>query len=109
MSDINNITIVGRLTKDPDIKYTEAGSALCIINIANNRRYKEKEDVSYIECISFGKGAEIAGQYLKKGSKVGISGVLKENRWEDKEGKKRSSMQIIVSEFQFLDNKKETV
>lgn len=105
MSDMNNITVIGRLVFDPELKYTSAGGALCVFSIAVNKKYKEKEEVSFFECVSFGKLAETIAQYCKKGARIGVTGYLTQSRWDDN-GSARSKVQIVVNNFQFLDGKK---
>jgi single-strand DNA-binding protein len=110
MSDINNTVISGRLTKDPETKYLPSGKAATEFSIANNYTYgsgeNKKEEVSFFSCTAFGKQGEVIGQYLSKGSKVALICRLKQERWEDQEGKKREKVKLIVDKFNFLDSKK---
>ncbi len=103
MSDLNRCTIVGRLTRDPE----RNGSAIKI-SLACNRKYKEVDETTYVDCVAFGKTGEVIEQYMKKGQRVGIDGRIKQNRWEDKDGNKRSKIEIVIDNFQFLDSKAET-
>lgn len=110
--DINKVTIIGRLTQDPELRQVGTGSSVCSFSIANNRSYtkdgEKKENVSYVNCVAWGKTGEMIAQYCKKGKQVAIDGRLQSDSWEDKEtGKKRSALKVIVESFQFLSNAKE--
>lgn len=107
MNDINSITLIGRITKDAEMKYTSGGTAISTFSLANNRKYKETESVSYFNCQIWGKVAEALTQYLTKGKRIGVQGRAEEQRWDDKEtGKPRSKVVINVESIQFLDSKK---
>ncbi len=108
--DLNRITLIGRLTKEPELRYTQGGAAIGNFSIANNRNYTtntgdKKEEVSYFDCVAWGKLGEIIVEHCKKGRRIAIEGRLQQRRWEDKEGGKRSKIEIIVDNFQFLDAK----
>ena len=111
MSDHNNVTLVGRLTRDPEMGYTPNQTAVTKFGLANNRKWKPQggelqEQVSFIDCTSFGKQAETLNQYLAKGSRVLVSGRLQQDRWQDRETQaNRSKIVVIVERFQFLDTK----
>jgi len=102
---INTISIIGRLVSDPTIKYTQAAKAVGNISIAVNNRFN-KDEAYFFDCTAWGRVAELAGEYLRKGSKVGIVGSLQQQRWE-KEGKKYSKVIINVEQLEFLDSKKQ--
>jgi single-strand DNA-binding protein len=103
-NDLNHVNIIGRLVRDIDLKYIKTGSAVVAFTIANNRTNKEKkEDVSYFDCVAWGNQAEIIAKYLKKGRRLGVEGRLKQRRWEDKDGKAQSKIEINIDNFQFLD------
>ena len=107
-NDINTTTIVGRLTRDPEMRSTNSGSAVASLSIATNRQWKDsqsgetREEVSFIDCVAFGRLAEILGQYAAKGKQLAIQGRLKQDRWEDSEGSKRSRVQIVCDQVQLL-------
>lgn len=100
MPSINSVTILGNLTRDPETKYTPKGTALCNLSLALNESYKadtgeKRESVTYVDVELWGKTAEIAGQYLKKGSQACIQGSLKMDTWDDKAtGQKRSKLKV---------------
>jgi len=105
-NDLNRVIIIGRLTRDAELKSTQSGTALCNLSIANNEKYGDKENVSYFEAVMWGKGAEALTQYLTKGKKIAVEGRLQQSRWDDKDGGKRSKVVIKVEQVQFLDVKK---
>jgi single-strand DNA-binding protein len=105
MKDLNNVTIIGRLVSDPELKYTTSGSALCNISIANNADFKDQKHTNFFNVTIWSKLAENCSQYLKKGSQVMVTGSLKQETWE-KDGKKNSSVKIIAEQIQFLGGKK---
>ncbi len=108
-SDINKVVLIGRLTKDPELKYTQNGSAVSNFSIANNRSYtvagEKKEMTSFFNCIAWGKSGEVIVQYCKKGQRIAIEGRLQQRSWEDQSGGKRSVVEIVVENFQFLTAK----
>jgi len=110
-SDLNRVVLVGRLTRDPEIKSTASGSYVCRFSLANNRSYNRRdssetvEEVGYFDCVSFGKLAEILSKYLKKGSRVAIDGQLRFSSWETPDQGKRSKVEILIDSFQFLDTR----
>jgi single-strand DNA-binding protein len=110
-SDLNRVILIGRLTRDPELKYLQSGTAVARFSIANNRRYstagEKKEQVSFFECIAWSKLAEMLTEYCKKGQRIGIEGRLQQRSWDDQEGKKRSSVEIVVENVQFLSTTKE--
>lgn len=99
--------IIGNLTRDPSVKYTPKGTAVAEIGIAINRKYsvdgEKREETTFVDVALFGKTAELAGQYLKKGKPVYIEGRLQNESWEDKAtGQKRSKMRVVADSIQFL-------
>lgn len=105
-SDINRVTLVGRLTRDPEIRQIPSGTSVTNYSLACNRVYvtnnERKEEVSYFNCLIWGKGAEVFARYAKKGQRIAIDGRLQQRRWEDKEGNKRNTVEIVTDNFQFL-------
>ena len=99
--------IMGNLTRDPELRSTSTGSQVCGFTVAVNRSYKDssgnqQEQVSFIDCSAWGKAGEIIAQYAKKGSGIMVSGRLDQRSWEDKEGQKRSRVEINVEDFNFI-------
>ena len=106
--DLNNFTGIGRLTRDPELRYTPAGKGVCKFGIAINRTYKNQEgnnvdETLFINVTTWGKQAENCSQYLKKGRRVAINGEIRSNNWQDKDGNKRVSYEINARTVQFLD------
>ena len=107
---LNKVLIIGNLGNDPEIKYTQSGSPVANLSIATSERWKDKnsgeqkEQVEWHRVVLFSRLAEIAEQYLKKGSKVFIEGKLQTRDWEDSEGKKRYTTEIIAREMSMLDS-----
>ena len=103
--DMNRVDIIGRLTSDPELKYTPAGTPVCNFSIANNDSYTKDgqkiEKVSFFSVIAWTKLAELCGQYLSKGKQIALGGRLQQRRWEY-EGKKHSKIEIIAADIQFL-------
>ncbi len=106
----NKVILAGNLTRDPELRYLPSGSAVCNTALATNRRYKKQdgsqgEEVCFIDITFFNRTAEIANQYLKRGSKVLVEGRLKLEQWTDQTGGKRSKHSITVETMQMLDTK----
>ena len=108
---LNKVLIIGNLGADPEIKYTQAGSPVANLSIATSERWKDKttgeqkEQVEWHRVVIFGRLAEIAEQYLKKGSKIFVEGKLQTRDWEDSEGKKRYTTEVIAREMTMLDSR----
>ena len=99
--------IVGNITRDPELRSTPSGAQVCGFSVAVNRTYKDnsganQETVSFIDCSAWGRAGEIIAQYAKKGSGILVSGRLEQRSWEDKEGQKRSRVEIVVEDFNFV-------
>src|SRR3954467_12419544 len=108
MANYNKIILVGNLTRDPQLKYLPSQMAVVDFGLAVNHKFKTKtgedrEEVLFIDCSCFGKGAEIINQYCTKGKQLLVEGRLKYDTWEDKQGGgKRSKHTVVVDQFQFL-------
>jgi single-strand DNA-binding protein len=109
----NKVILVGNLTKNVELKYLPSGSSVAKFGLATNRKWKDKnsgdnrQEVMFIDITTFGRSAEIANQYLKKGSKVLIEGRLVLNQWTDQNGQNRSKHEIQADNVQFMDTKAE--
>ena len=105
MADINHVVLVGRLTRDAELKYTSGGSAVCKFSIAINRRRKNGEEwveeAHYFDIVLWGRQGEALNQYLVKGKQVAVEGELRQNRWEQ-DGQSRSKIEIIANNIQLL-------
>jgi single-strand DNA-binding protein len=105
--DINHVVIVGRLTRDPDLTYTQSGSAVCRFSVAVNRSSGpaaegQEETTSFFNVVAWNKTAELCKEYLSKGKQVGIDGRLQQRRWSGNDGAKRSSVEIVANNVQFF-------
>lgn len=111
MPDLNKVMLMGRLTADPELRTIGSGTSVTELRMAVNKRYKDKngeqqEETLFADVTLWAKSAEIACQYLAKGSNVYVEGSLKLETWDDKNtGEKRSKMKIVGENFQFLDRK----
>lgn len=103
--DINSVNIVGRSTKDVELKTTTSGTSLATISLAVNHG---KEEVSYFDIVCFGKTAENVAKYVKKGRQVIVSGRLQQRKWQTKEGENRYSVEIIANQVQFVGSAENT-
>lgn len=106
----NKIIIVGNLTRDVELRYLNTGSAVATLGLASNRRYKKQDgtpvdDTCFVDVTLFGRSAEVANQYLRKGSKVLIEGRLHYETWQDQQGMRRSKHTVIAESMQMLDSK----
>ena len=108
---INKAIIVGNLGRDPEVRYTANGNAIANITVATTESWKDKqsgerqEKTEWHRVVFFGRLAEIAGEYLKKGAQVYIEGRLQTRKWEDKSGQERYTTEIVASEMQMLGSR----
>jgi len=108
---VNKVILIGTAGKDPEVRYMPNGNAVTNISIATSESWKDKqtgqkqERTEWHNLVFFNRLGEIAGEYLRKGSKVYIEGSLKTDKWQDNEGKDRYKVNIVVSNMQMLDNK----
>lgn len=109
LHSLNDIKLVGRLTRDPELRYTPQGTPVCHFRVAVSRSYKDKnsnewkEEVAFVPCSTWRETAERCGQRLKKGSPVFIEGRLKSRDWTTKEGQKRFELEVDILKIQFLE------
>jgi single-strand DNA-binding protein len=108
MASFNKVILLGNLTRDPEVRYTPKGSAVCDLGIAVNRVYttdsgEKREEVTYVDVVLWARLAEIAGEYLKKGRPVFIEGRLQMDTWDDKQtGQKRTKLRVVGESMQLL-------
>jgi len=108
MASFNKVILLGNLTRDPEVRYTPKGSAVCDLGIAVNRVYttdsgERREEVTYVDVVLWARLAEIAGEYLKKGRPVFIEGRLQMDTWDDKQtGQKRTRLRVVGESMQLL-------
>jgi single-strand DNA-binding protein len=109
---VNRVIILGRLGTDPEVKYTQSGTAVTRFNVATNESWLNKEGqkeekTEWHRIVVWGKQAENCGQYLAKGRQVYVEGRLQTSNWEDKDGNKRYTTEIIAQTVQFIDSRAE--
>ena len=110
--NFNKTFLGGNLTRDPEIRYSQSGMAVCTLGLAVNRRRKLQdgsyaEEVDFINVTAFGKTAENANQYLGKGSPIFVEGQLRYESWDTPEGERRSAIKVIADRVQFLGRRSE--
>ena len=108
LPSLNRVLIAGRLTRDPELRYTPSGTAVCNLRLASSRRYKDKsgqwqDDATFVGVVAWSRTAENCGEYLKKGSAVLVEGRLQSRSWETEDGQKRSVVEINALRVEFLD------
>ncbi len=110
MKDLNTVSLVGRLTRDAELRYTNSGMPICNFSIANNYSKKQgdqwTEEVNFFDVVVFGRQGEAVNNYLKKGKQVAVQGELRQDRWEQ-DGQRRSKVQVIASNLQLLGGRAE--
>ncbi len=109
MANLNKVMFIGRLTRDPALKYTPSGAAVADFGLAVNRYYntqdgERKEDTCFLDVSAWGKLGETVNNYLRKGRQVFIEGYLKFDQWENKDGQRRSKISVVANTVQFLDS-----
>lgn len=107
---MNSVQIIGNLTKDIDLKVLNTGAKVARFSVAVNRKRKNAngqydDETCFIEVETWGRTAEVASEYLKKGSKIGVSGYLRQESWTEKDGTKRSKHIVVLEKLDFLDTK----
>ena len=104
---MNKVILIGRTTKDPEVRYTQTKEpiAVCKFIVAVNRRLAKEQEADFINCIAFGKQAEVVEKYVKKGYQIGVTGRLQVKSYEDKDKQKRWSTDVIVEQIDLLQNK----
>ena len=116
MANLNKVFQMGNLTRDPQVRYTPGGTAVAEIGLAVNSSWfdkasnSKKEEVTFVDCVLYGRQAEVAGEYLAKGRPVFFEGRLQLDTWDDKTtGQKRSKMRVVCETMQFLGSRGEGV
>ena len=107
---VNKVIIIGNLGSDPEVRYTQSSTAIANLSIATSETWKDKqtgeprEQTEWHRCVAYRRLGEIAGEYLKKGSKVYIEGRLQTRKWQTQDGQERYTTEIVVNELQMLDS-----
>ncbi|MCB9799328.1 MAG: single-stranded DNA-binding protein [Candidatus Omnitrophica bacterium] len=108
-ASLNKVLLIGNLTRDPELRYLPSGQAVTTFTVASNRAYvsqsgEKKEEVSYIRVVVWARRAEVCNEYLKKGSPVFVEGRLQSRSWEAQDGTKRSTIEVVAQNVQFLSS-----
>ena len=111
-ADLNRVTLVGRLTRDPELRHTQGGDPICSIRLAVSSRSRDEagnwgDKSNYFDVTVFGRQAETASTYLAKGRRIGVDGRLSWREWQAQDGTKRQSVEVIAGDVFFLDSRGE--
>lgn len=106
-ASLNRVFLIGNLTRDPELRYIPSGQAVTTFTVAVNRNYtsgsgEKKEETSFIRVVVWGRRAEVCNEYLKKGRPVCVEGRLQSRNWEAQDGSKRSAIEVVANNVQFL-------
>ncbi|MCS7092439.1 MAG: single-stranded DNA-binding protein [Patescibacteria group bacterium] len=107
---LNKVMLIGNLTRDPELRYTPSGSAVCTFGIATNRQWntdtgEKKEEVEYHRIVAWNKLGELCGQLLKKGRKVYVEGRLQTRKWQAQDGSEKTTTEVVINDMVILDSK----
>lgn len=111
MASVNKVILIGNLGKDPEVRYTPSGAAVCNLRLATTRQWKNRdsgerqEETEWHSVVLYDRQAEIAGEYLKKGRPVYIEGRLKTRKWQDKDGNDRYTTEVVAETMQLLGSR----
>ena len=110
MANLNKVMLIGNLTRDPELRYLQSGTAVCDFGLAVNRNFKtssgeQREEVLFVDITAWGRQAEVVSEFLQKGRPVFVEGRLKLDQWTTDDGQKRSKMNVVMENFQFLDSR----
>lgn len=108
---MNTITVIGRMTKDPDVKTGNSGTSYLLFSVAVDRKFKDKQgnkQTDFLDCKAFGKTADFIGTYFTKGSKIALTGSMQVDNYTDQTGADRKQVYIAVSDVEFVESKAPT-
>lgn len=109
---MNKVILLGRLTRDPEVRYTQSAEPMAVVSfgIAVDRAFKRdgEQDVDFINCVCFGKRGENIAKFFKKGNRISVVGRLQVRNWQDNNGQKRQSTDVVIEEFDFCESKGES-
>lgn len=108
MANLNQVFLIGRLTRDPELRYVPSGRAVANLGLATSQTFttqagEKKEEVCFVRVVVWGKQAENCSQYLNKGSQICVEGRLQSRSWEAEDGTKRNTLEVVARRIQFLD------
>lgn len=104
---MNKVHLIGNLTRDPELRYTKHNTPVASYTIAINTRYGELQETNFINITSWGKSGEFVSKYFKKGQPIALTGRLKNKNYEDSQGIKHYSIEVITEDIEFVGNKKQ--
>ena len=107
MANLNKVFLIGRLARDPELRYIPSGTAVTTFTVASNRVYtlasgEKREETCFVRVVAWARQAELVGEYLSKGSPVFVEGRLQSRSWETPDGQKRSTLEVVAQNIQFL-------
>ncbi|MCM8811467.1 MAG: single-stranded DNA-binding protein [Candidatus Omnitrophica bacterium] len=107
MANLNKVFLIGNLTRDPELRYIPSGTAVATFTLATGRVYtmasgEKREETCFVRCVAWARQAELCGEYLSKGSPVFVEGRLQSRSWESPDGQKRSTIEVVIQNIQFL-------
>ena len=103
---MNNVVLIGRLTKDPELKYSQAGKAYCRFTVAINREFN-REEADFINCLAFGKTAETIAEWLGKGRRIALQGRIQTGSYQNSNGDTIYTTEVVADRFEFVDSQNE--
>ena len=111
-ASLNKVLLIGNLTRDPELRYTPSGAAVCTFSVATNRSYTasdgtKKEEVEFIRIVAWGKLGELCSQLLKEGRKVYVEGRMQTRSWETPDGQNRQTTEVVMDDMRILDSKRD--
>ena len=111
-ASLNKVLLIGNLTRDPELKYTPSGAAVCTFGVATNRTYQssdgtKKEEVEFTKVVAWNKLGELCSQLLTKGRKVYVEGRLQTRSWETPDGQNRQSTEVVIDDMRILDSRRD--
>lgn len=104
---INKAILMGRLTRDPELRRTDSGKAVCNFTVAINNGYGEEQKADFVSCVAWNKTAEFVDKYFAKGRMIIVVGRIQTRTWEDRDGKKNYATEVVASEVSFGESKKD--
>ena len=110
MANLNKVFLIGRLARDPELRYIPSGTAVATFTVATNRAYtlasgEKREESCFVRVVAWARQAELCGEYLSKGSQVFVEGRLQSRSWETPDGQKRSTIEVVAQSVQFIGAK----
>ena len=107
MANFNKVFLMGNLTRDPELRYTPSGTAVCEFGVAVNRKWttpdgQKKDETCFVDCQMWGRRGEVVAEYFRKGRPIFVEGRLKFDQWEGRDGQRRSKLRVVAENFEFL-------